>query len=250
MRFKLIEKMVTDTSDKLKRTFNEQGVNSVKLQKLISLIWISFIISCGSDVIRCFDIGEYYSFGRMELFVFNVFDGLLGVWLNFAIMGRKNWARKSFIGISLWYLGFLSGDAGDSLGENIVCNLLTIISLLIDLYCVYLLSTKEARLEFQSDSKTCGIKATVDRRHCTAFWISSGLFFIIGVWWVLKYDGTDAWWGNCRAAAVAGSSNARKELINKYFEEYIDEKNDETEAEVKAIREVDYYIKRKRKKSE
>ena len=245
MRFKLIEKMVTDTSDKLKRTFNEQGVNSVKLQKLISLIWISFIISCGSDVIRCFDIGEYYSFGRMELFVFNVFGGLLVVWLNFAIMGRKNWARKSFIGFTLGT--YVLGGVEDVLGgENIVLNLLTIISLPIDLYCVYLLFTNEVRFEFQSDSKTRGIEANVDRRHCTAFWVSFGLLSIIYAWWDVKYDGTEAWWDDCRAAAIAGSRNARKELINKYFEEYIDEENDETEAEVKAIREVDYYIKRKK----
>lgn len=246
MRFKLVEKKIADASDKLKHTFGEQGVNSVKLRKLIFLIWVSFIISWVSDVIACFDVREYYNFGEMCSFLVCIFSGLWGGWLNFAIMERKNWARKSFIGISLWYLGFLSGDAGDSLGENIVCNLLTIISLLIDLYCVYLLSTNEVRLEFQSDSKTCGIKATVDRWHCTAFWISFGLFLIIGVWWDVKYDGTDAWWDDCRAAAVAGSSNARKELINKYFEEYIDEENDETEAEVKAIREVDYYIKRKK----
>lgn len=223
----------------------------MKLQKLISLIWISFIISCGSDVIRCFDIGEYYSFGRMELFVFNVFDGLLGVWLNFAIMGRKNWARKSFIGFTLGTyvlgtLGTLVGVEGVLGGENIVLNLLTIISLPIDLYCVYLLFTNEVRFEFQSDSKTRGIEANVDRRHCTAFWVSFGLLSIIYAWWDVKYDGTEAWWDDCRAAAIAGSRNARKELINKYFEEYIDEENDETEAEVKAIREVDYYIKRKK----
>ena len=63
------------------------------------------------------------------------------------------------------------------------------------------------------------------------------------VGWILGYI---IWWNDCRAAAIAGSRNARKELINKYFEEYIDEENDETEAEVKAIREVDYYIKRKK----
>lgn len=248
MRFKLIEKMVTDTSDKLKRTFNKQGVNSVKLQKLISLIWISFIISCGSDVIACFDIGEYYSFGRMELFVSNVFEDLLLVWLNFAIMGRKNWARKSFIGLTLGIcvLGTLCGGEGIIEGENIVRDLLMIISLSIDLYCVYLLFTNEVRLEFQSDSKNCGIEANVDRRHCTAFWVSFGLLGIIYAWWDVKYDGTEAWWDDCRAAAIAGSRNARKELINKYFEKYIDEENDETEAEVKAIREVDYYIKRKK----
>lgn len=220
----------------------------MKLQKLISLIWISFIISCGSDVIACFDIGEYYSFGRMELFVSNVFEDSLLVWLNFAIMGRKNWARKSFIGLTLgtYVLGTLVGVEGVLGGENIVLNLLTIISLPIDLYCVYLLFTNEVRFEFQSDSKTRGIEANVDRRHCTAFWVSFGLLSIIYAWWDVKYDGTEAWWDDCRAAAIAGSRNARKELINKYFEKYIDEENDETEAEVKAIREVDYYIKRKK----
>ena len=185
-----------------------------KFRRLLSLIRVSLILSALSGIVSCIDIREAYPWGRVGTFVISAAFWGLEIWLYFEVMHLKSWARKSFIVLtSLGVVGFLLGmQTGGN--DNLVVNGLDVAGLLIDLYCVYLLFTKDVVAVFKPDSELTDARAVTNMIHCIGYWLASGLLFLVFIVWGLVHEGTDDWERDCLAAAVAGSSSAREGLIS------------------------------------
>ena len=63
---------VADTSRGKEHSLEEQWDGSGKFQKLIVFLWVSFFFSLVSTVVACFDVREYYSFGRVGYLIFSL----------------------------------------------------------------------------------------------------------------------------------------------------------------------------------
>lgn len=187
--------------------------NPGKFQKLLNLIKVSLILSALSGIVSCIDIREAYIWGRGGSFVLGTAFWGIEVWLYVAVMHLKSWARKTFIVYTLLVMVlFLFGmHAGGN--DNLVVTGLNVAGLLINLYCVYLLFTKEFVAVFKPDSELTDARAVTNMIHCIGYWLAFGLIILVSLVWAFLHDGTDDWAKDCLEAAVAGSSSAREELI-------------------------------------
>jgi len=187
--------------------------NPGKFQKLLNLIKVSLILSALSGIVSCIDIKEAYTLGRAGTFVISAAFLGLGIWLYLEVMHLKSWARKTFIVYTflvaaLFLFGVQAGGNG-----NLVVTGLDVAGLLINLYCVYLLFTKDVAAVFKPDSELTDARAVTNMINCIGYWLAFGLIILVGLVWAFLHDGTDDWEKDCLEAAVAGSSSAREELI-------------------------------------
>lgn len=190
-----------------------KGESHGYFQKMLQLIAVTIFLSIISTIVSCIDIRESYSLGRVGCFLFGVASLAIQIWLYVAVTQRKSWARKSLIVFNLIGAFFFVLGIGAGV-ENFFVFMLSIAVCLIDLYCVYLCFQEEVVAVFKPDSELTDARAMVNTMHCFGFWIADVLMIVVGVIWMILYQGTDAWDRDCTAAAVAGSSSAREELIS------------------------------------
>lgn len=193
-----------------------RGVGSAShgyFQRLLQLILLTMVISAISTIISCIDIRECYAFGRVGCFLLGVASLGIQFWLYVAVTQLKSWARKSLIVFNLIGAFFFVFGIGGGV-ENFFVFMLGIAVCLIDLYCVYLCFQEEVVAVFKPDSELTDARAMVNTMHCFGFWIADVLMIVVGIIWIILYHGTEAWDRDCSAAAVAGSSSAREELIS------------------------------------
>lgn len=212
-----------EMSQKLFSHIKEQWSNSGngKVQKLFSLLWLSAIVYALSVIVGCFIAKEYYSLGQTGYFIVEAGFLAIHAWLYIAIMHRKSWARKTFI-VLIPTTAVLTLVPILFSFELSFATLLNVGSLIIGIYCVYLCFDKEIVGVFLPDSMSRGIKATVNRHHCIAYLVTIFAWFLIsGIWGTVRY-GSNEWGKDCMEALLAGSSSAKKEMI-----EYVSAKLDE-----------------------
>ena len=235
------------------RTFDNHWHNSGKFQKLIVLLWVGFIVDLVSTVVGCFDVREYYSVGRFgALTVGLLFIGWC-LWHIVAMMHRKSWSRKSFIVLQILITVAYFIDVSSNFDRNMIVACLTILSLVLGFYCLFLCFGKEVVKAFLPDSKVKGSRAAVNRYHCASFWIYFFALVIITGGYMIVHEGSDQWIKDCKEAAIEGSSSARKDLIDKLTEEYSAGSSDGEQiekAQDKATREIDQLIKDNKKPSQ
>ena len=189
-----------------------KGESHGYFQKMLQLIAVTIFLSIISTIVSCIDIRESYSLGRVGCFLFGVASLAIQIWLYVALKQLKSWARKSLIAFNLLGAAFFVLGIGSGF-ENLFVFILGIVVCLIDLYNVCLCFQEEVVAVFKPDSELKDARAVVNTMHCFGFWLAEGLVIVAGVIWVILHQGTDAWDRDCTAAAVAGSSSAREELI-------------------------------------
>ena len=187
----------------------EQWSNSGngKFQKLLSLLWLSAIDSALSMIVGCFDAKKYYPLGQTGCFIIGAGSLAIQAWLYIAIMHRKSWARKTFM-VFMPVVALLSCEF-----ELSFAMILTVVSLIIGLYCVYLCFDREIVGVFLPDSMSHGLQATVNRHHFIAYLVTILAWFLIGgIWFIARY-GSDDWGNDCMKAMLDGSSSAKEEIV-------------------------------------
>ena len=214
-----------------------------KFQKLLNLIRVSLILSALSGIVSCIDIREAYILGRTGTFVISAAFLGLGIWLYLGIMHLKSWARKTFIVYTFLIAALFLFGIQEGGNENLIVTGLDVAGILIDLYCVYLLFTKEIVAVFKPDAELNNVRAIVHLAHCIGYWLAFGLIILVGLVWVLVHDGTEDWEKDCLAAAVAGSSSAREDLIAHVANQFDDRDIEDV------IESVDAYIRAQSPKS-
>lgn len=210
-----IDEKATDGTHKGKPSVKELWKNSGKLTKLLSLLWISAIVSAISTLLGCLDVKEYYALGCFGTFIFNVFFLAIDIWLYVAMMHRKSWARKTFVVLTIINVAMTLLSGFDM---SFIMLSLTLISMAIQIYCVYLCFDKEVVAAYKIDSEAQGLLAVVNRHQCTAYILTLiGCAIINSVCVSMRY-GSKAWGEDCTAALLAGSSNAKEDMINHLAE--------------------------------
>ena len=192
-----------------KHPFEGQLANTGKFHKMIFLLWMSVVILALSILFGVFDVREYYSLGKVGYFLFSASCLAIDVWLIRALMHRKSWARKAFIALT---------------SISVICTLvdgfnlsfavfLDWVSLLIGVYCVYLCFSREVANVFDSDARSQGANAIVNRIDCIAFIIVLLMSVALGGVWSYVRHGTESWAADCWMAVGEGSSSAKREMI-------------------------------------
>ena len=235
------------------RSFDDQWHNSGKFQKLIVLLWVGLIVDMASSLVGCFDVREYYSFGRVGHIVIELLFSGWYMWLIVAMMRRKSWARKSFVLYQILFGALYFVDVSDTFTGNLIIAGFNILCLALGFYCVFLCFGKEVVKAFLPDSKVKGSRATVNRYHCASFWFCFIALFITLGGYRFVHEGSDQWIEECKEAAIEGSMSARRDLIDKLTEEYSNGSSDDEEVEKaqdKATREIDQLIKDNKKPSQ
>ena len=190
------------------------SANHGYFKNLLRLIVLSLVLSAISAIVSCIDIRECCNLGRVGCFSLGVASLGIQIWLYVAVTQLKSWARKSFIVFNLIGAVFFVFGIGSGF-ENRFVFMLSVAVCLIDLYCVYLCFQKEVVAVFKPDSELNDARAVVNTMQCFGFWSAEVLMIGAGVIWMCCiYQGTDAWYRDCTAAAVAGSSSARESLIS------------------------------------
>lgn len=210
---KMIDAKSVAVSSGVEPVAETKDVKPGKFQKLLNFMKLFLGLSAISTIISCIDIRESYTLGSVGSFVTGAAFWGVEIWLYVAVMNLKSWARKSFIVYTL--LGTVLFLFGIQVGgnDNLVVTGLDVARLLITLYCVYLLFTKELVAVFKPDSELTDARAVANMIHCIGYWLAFGLIILVDLVWALLHDGTDDWAKDCLEAAVAGSSSAREELI-------------------------------------
>ena len=195
-----------DMFSRIKEQWSNSG--NGKLRKLLSLLWLSAIVSALSLITGCFIVKEYYHLGQVGYFI--VRAGFLAVqaWLYIAIMHRKSWARKTFMVLTptVALLSLYEFELS-------FATLLDVGSQIIGLYCVYLCFDKEIVGVFLPDSMSRGLQATVNRHHFIAYLATMFAWLLIGGIWVDARYGSDDWGEDCTKAMLDGSSAAKEQVI-------------------------------------
>ncbi len=190
-----------------------------KMQRLLRLMRWTLGIGVASSLVGCMDPSEYYPVGRQGALIFGLGETGLAFWLYYSVKGRRSWARRSFIVVTvlttvLYILGLQAGGS-----ENILLTLLSVSGTVIALYCAYLCLTKEVASVFAPDARADGPQATANMLQCAGYWGGYGVLIIALVVMFMNHYGTDAWEEDCLKAAANGSSSAREDLIERIAED-------------------------------
>ena len=212
-----------------------------KFRWLIVLCWAGLIIDLASMSIGFSDVRQYYDAGRLGYLLDSGISWLVGLWLVLAVMYRKSWARKTDIALVILLAVLQSLDIGveyltslvdaethfslvESVAnlyynDNMAVAVLDVTSMLISICCLYLYFCKDVAVVFLPDKMRGGREAMCNTLQCVAWW---GVFILCGVCSVVyqqRHGETEQWKRDCVGAAVAGSSSAREEFIDKMVEE-------------------------------
>ena len=208
------EAKVADFSNGVNHTIKEQWLNSGPLQKMLSLLWLSVIISALSVLIGCFDVREYYSLGRGGYFIIRSSSLAIQSWLIKELTNRKSWARKAFIVLTV--LSVVVQVLGGITMSFV--SFLNIASLIIEGYCLCLCFSKEVTSAFKPYSLLQGAQALSNRHHCIAFVVALLVGVIFGEILEDERYGSESWCEDCTEALLKGSSSAREDMISFFAE--------------------------------
>lgn len=188
----------------------EDDINTKKLparfETLMKAIWIAIGLGALSSIIGLIDVQEYYWSGRFGYFLYSGGEVALSIWLAVAIVHRQNWARVTFIVLTLFacvmQYKFFSTDG------NGFCVFLGVAALAIDLFCVLLLLT--------SKISRCFIPLKDGVRRAKMFLGVFVVWLVISFGYGLHYQSANEaeFVNNCAEAAAAGSKDAYQTLID------------------------------------
>ena len=256
-----IEMKPDDSSKVVEHDVERQRSGPGRFQRLIVLAWALLFVDFLGDAVGLFDVREYYSLGRCGSAVLSGSLWVLEAWLCFALAWRKDWARKTYIVWSIVWAILASVWGILMLGEGIDGNLLVwafdVVSIPFAVYCVYLLFCKDVVAAFLPSSRPHGSWLSANRFQCIAWWASL-ILVVAGVVCLMSiHEETGQWMADCKAAAVAGSRQAREEWIEKIVGETMLEsglteddagyEEKRTEEAKEAGKTVDRYIRENRK---
>ena len=242
-----VEIKVADTSKDVEHTLSEQWENSGKFQKLISLMWLAIILSGVSAILACFNVRDYYSYGKIPHFIFNLAMLGMDIWLCMAMMRRKNWARISYIVIASTATAFTLLGLKRVFADLTFAGVIDLGELLLTIYCAFLCFSEEVREAFKHSRLAKGTSAQVNKYQCIFYWVSIFILILIMVIWSVAYEGSEAWSDDSVEAMLAGSSDARDDVIQFVTEQCEAEGVDCTEEDV--IEYIDNYIEENSPKS-
>lgn len=221
-----------------KGSVKDLWANSGPLQKLLAVIWLSVVVDAIFTVADCCNVKEYYSLGRIGTILFGVVALGWQIWLAVAVGKLKSWARKSFI-----VLAALQVLAVFWIGNTFM----SIVDLVLALYCTYLFFGDEVVRAFKVDAQSKGRRAVINRHHCIAYWSAGVMWIVVMVAAAEMHNGTEAWDNDCTEAILAGSESARTDMID-YVAEVFAAKGFESPVE-QATEYVDDYIKANKNQS-
>ena len=223
------------------------------MKMLVVLLWVSILLEVISMSFGCFDVREYYGQGRCAYIVSSMCFALMAIWLAMAITRRKNWARKSYVVmtvllIALWTMVVCFSSEDYASDNSLVVGAIDAVDNAVILICCCLLFTKKVRVAFGQGVAFERPKAIANVCHCLLYWFVYVMICVGFVVQMIVHDGSEEYVSDCREAAILGSVSARNALVEKVKEEYVAKmigENDEDkvrEKEKEAERFVDEFI--------
>lgn len=220
------------------------------MKMLVVLLWVSILLEVISMSFGCFDLREYYGQGRCAYIVSYTCFALMDIWLAMAITRRKNWARKSYIVmtvllIALWTMVVCFSSEDYASGNSLVVGAIDAINNAVSLICCGLLFTKKVRVAFGQGVAFEGSKAIANVCHCLLYWFVYVMIWVGFVVQMLVHYGSEEHVSDCKKAAILGSVSARDALVETVKEKYVAEMMDEDkvrEKEKEAEKFVDEFI--------
>mgnify|MGYP003316364886 CR=1 FL=1 len=209
----------------------------------VKFVWCSFGIAVLAWIFGCFDVRDYYAYGRMASLLLGAVEILLELILAIAIVKGKSWARKVFV-----VFGILQGCAvvflslAGELCIETVHDILLLGADIVSAFGAFYGCRRSVREYFLPNSKARGSARAINICQCCLYlltcFVLNGFVFVVPV----LHEGNEPWREDCLQAILRGSKSAKDSMISYFCV------NQEGVNEAEAAKLVEDYIKENQQK--